>query len=156
VRRRARRPSRDLSRRSAGEPPTPVPTQPTVVRGSIFCDPLQLNPELSMGPFRVTQPNPTHQLRDPTQPNPPKTEKSRPNPTRPNPTQPMDNSDSTHQLTDPTQPDLLQVETFGPNPIQPNTTNNGAYSLVDRSAVESNLTAWCSQILSNRALKAST
>ena len=48
-------------------------------------------PELSTAPS-----NPTHQLTDPTQPNPPKTEKSRPDPTRPNPshgsTQPTDDS----------------------------------------------------------------
>jgi len=33
---------------------------------------------------------------DPTEPNPPKTEKSRPNPTRPNSTQPIDNSETSH------------------------------------------------------------
>ena len=32
-------------------------------------------PELSMGPFCVTQSNPTHQLTDPTQPNPLQVEK---------------------------------------------------------------------------------
>ena len=42
----------------------------------------------------------------------------------------------THRLTDPTQPP--HVEKFGPNPPQPTTTNNS--------------TAWCNQILSNRAL----
>ena len=42
-----------------------------------------------------------------------------------------------HQLIDSTQPNPLQVGKFGPNPTQPNTTNN--------------LTAWCNQILSDRA-----
>jgi len=37
-----------------------------------------------MGPFRVTKPNPTHQLTDPTQPNPLKVEKFGPNPTQHN------------------------------------------------------------------------
>jgi len=41
-----------------------------------------------MGPFRVTQPNPTHQLTEPTQPEPLQVEKFGPNPTQPNPTQP--------------------------------------------------------------------
>ena len=41
-----------------------------------------------MGPFSVTQPNPTHQLTDPTQPDPRQVEKSRPNPTHLNPTLP--------------------------------------------------------------------
>ena len=49
-------------------------------------------------------------------------------------------SNPTHQLTDPIQPSPLQVEKIGLNPTQPNTTNN--------------LTAWCNQILSNRALDA--
>jgi len=74
-----------------------------------------------------------------------------------------------YQLTDPTQPNPLQVKKIGPNPTRPNTTNNGANSLVVtyfytqnlssyrfpkpvRSAAESNLTAWCNRILSNRAL----
>ena len=48
-------------------------------------------------------------------------------------------SNPTHQLTDPTQLNPLQVGKFGPNATQPNTTN---------------LTAWCSQILSDRALNA--
>jgi len=39
-----------------------------------------------MGPFRVTQPNPTHQLTDPTQPDPLQVEKFGPNPTQPNTT----------------------------------------------------------------------
>jgi len=42
--------------------------------------------ELSVGPFCVTRPNPTHQLIDPTQPKP-----TQPNPTHGS-TQPMDNS----------------------------------------------------------------
>ena len=42
--------------------------------------------ELSMGPFRVTQPNATHQLTDPTQPNPLQVEKFGHNPTQPNTT----------------------------------------------------------------------
>jgi len=46
-----------------------------------------IHTELSVGPFCVTQPNPTHQLTDPTQPNPQQVEKFGPNPTRPNPTQ---------------------------------------------------------------------
>jgi len=37
-----------------------------------------LRPELSMGPFYVTQSNPAHRLVDPTQPNPIKILKSRP------------------------------------------------------------------------------
>ena len=48
-------------------------------------------------------------------------------------------SNPTHQLTDPTEPDPLQVGKFGPDPIQ-----------------LTNLTAWCNQILSNRALDAFT
>ena len=48
-------------------------------------------------------------------------------------------SDPTRQLTDPTRPNLLQVEKFRPNPIQ-----------------LTNLTAWCNQVLSNRALNALT
>jgi len=40
--------------------------------------------ELSMGPFCVTRPNPTHQLTDPTQPNPLQVKKIW---TRPDPTQ---------------------------------------------------------------------
>jgi len=48
-------------------------------------------------------------------------------------------SNPTHQLTDPIQLNPLQVGKFGPNATQPNTTN---------------LTAWCSQILSDRALNA--
>jgi len=92
-----------------------------------------VQPELSMGPFCVTRSNPTHPLTDQTQPNP------------------------------------LQVKKFGPNPTQPNTTDNGAYSLLVtfihgtyrfpvpvRSAVKSNLTAWCNQIISNRAVNALT
>jgi len=51
-------------------------------------------------------------------------------------------SNPTHQLNDPIQPSPLQVEKFGLNPTRPNTTNN--------------LTAWCNQILSNRALDALT
>ena len=57
----------------------------------------------------------------------------------------------------PTQPSPLQVKKIGANPTQPNTTNNKACSLVVtyfihradrfavpvRSAVKSNLTAWC-------------
>jgi len=53
-------------------------------------------------------------------------------------------SNQTHQLTDSTQPNQLQVETFGPNPTQPNPIQL------------TNVTAWCSQILSNRALNALT
>jgi len=41
------------------------------------------DPELSMGPFCVTRPNTTHQLTDPTQPNPLQVKKL--NSTRPNP-----------------------------------------------------------------------
>jgi len=48
---------------------------------------LRATPELSMGPFRVTQPNPTHQLTDPTQPDPIQVEKFGPNTTQPNPIQ---------------------------------------------------------------------
>jgi len=40
--------------------------------------------ELSMGPFCVTWSNPTHQLTDPTQPNPLQAGKFGPNPTQPN------------------------------------------------------------------------
>jgi len=40
--------------------------------------------ELSMGPFCVTRPNLTHQLTDPTQPNPLQVKKFGPNPTQPN------------------------------------------------------------------------
>jgi len=92
-----------------------------------------VQPELSMGPFCVTRSNPTHPLTDQTQPNP------------------------------------LQVKKIGPNPTQPITTDNGAYSLLVtfihgtyrfpvpvRSAVKSNLTAWCNQIISNRAVNALT
>ena len=43
-------------------------------------------PELSMGPFRVTRSNPTHQLTEPIQPNTLQVEKFGPNPTRPNTT----------------------------------------------------------------------
>jgi len=39
-----------------------------------------------MGPFCVTQSNPTHQLTDPTQPNPIQVGKYGPNPTQPNTT----------------------------------------------------------------------
>ena len=39
-----------------------------------------------MGPFCVTQSNPTHQLNDSTQPNPLQVENFGPNPTRPNTT----------------------------------------------------------------------
>ena len=39
--------------------------------------------ELSMGPFCVTQSIPTHQLTEPTQPNPIQVEKVGPNPTKP-------------------------------------------------------------------------
>ena len=74
------------------------------------------------------------------------------------------------------------MKKIGPNPTQTNITNHGAYSLVVtcfykrnsyrtfshyhfitlsdrfpvrvRSAVKSSLTAWCNQILSNRALNA--
>ena len=42
--------------------------------------------ELSVGPFCVTRSNPTHQLTDPTQPNPLEVEKFGPNPTQPNTT----------------------------------------------------------------------
>jgi len=48
------------------------------------------------------------------------------------------------------------VEKFGPNPTQPNITNNDWFPVAVRSAVQSNLTAWCNQILSNRALNALT
>jgi len=93
-------------------------------------------------------------------------------------------SNRTRQLTDPTLPYPLQVEKIEPNYTQLNTSNNGAYSLAVtsfytknlsrtfshyhlitpsgrfpvpvRSAVKSNLTAWCYQILSNRALNALT
>jgi len=41
--------------------------------------------QLSMGPYCVTRYNPTHQLTDPTQPNPLQVEKFGPNPTQPNP-----------------------------------------------------------------------
>jgi len=43
-------------------------------------------PELSTGPFCVTQSNPTHQLTDPTRPNPLQVEKLGPNPTQRNTT----------------------------------------------------------------------
>jgi len=79
-------------------------------------------------------------------------------------------SNPTHQLTDPTQPDPVQVKKLGPNRTQPNTTNNGAYSLVvtyfhtqnlwvsgtGQIGRKTNLTAWCNQLLSNRALSALT
>ena len=39
-----------------------------------------------MGPFYVTQSNPTHQVTDPTQVNPLQVEKIGPSPTQPNPT----------------------------------------------------------------------
>ena len=88
-------------------------------------------PELSMGPFCVTRYNPT-----------------------------------THQVTDSTQPNPLQVEKFGPNPTRPNTichwqhyhfvTTYNRFPVPVRSAVKSKLTAWCNQILSNRALNAVT
>jgi len=45
-----------------------------------------LTSELSVGPFCVTRPNPTHQLTDPTQPNPLQVEKFGLNPTQPNTT----------------------------------------------------------------------
>ena len=52
-------------------------------------------------------------------------------------------SNPTHQLTDPTQPTTSRKIW-----TQPNITNNGAYSsVVRRSAVKSNLTVWCNQIL---------
>jgi len=89
---------------------------------------LAVDSELSMGPFCVTRSNPTHQLTDPTQP-------------------------------------TTSGKIWTPHPTQTNTTNNGAYSLVAtfihrtyrfpvpvRSAIKSNLTAWCNQIVSNRAL----
>ena len=43
-------------------------------------------PELFIGPFCLTQSNPTHQLTDPTQPNPLQLEKFGPNSTQPNTT----------------------------------------------------------------------
>ena len=43
--------------------------------------------ELYMGPFCLTQSSPTHQLTEPTQPNPLQVEKFGPNPTQPNPIQ---------------------------------------------------------------------
>jgi len=69
----------------------------------------------------------------------------------------------------PHNPTHYKWKKIGPNPTRPNTTNNGANSLVVtyfytqnlssyrfpkpvRSAAESNLTAWCNRILSNRAL----
>ena len=89
---------------------------------------LAVDSQLSMGPFCVTRSNPTHQLTDPTQP-------------------------------------TTSGKIWTPHPTQTNTTNNGAYSLVVtfihrtyrfpvpvRSAIKSNLTAWCNQIVSNRAL----
>ena len=62
------------------------------------------------------------------------------------------------------------MEKFGPNTTQPNTTNNGAYNLVVTNFYTQNLsvsgtcligrkiklTAWCKQILSNRASNALT
>ena len=42
------------------------------------------NTELSLGLFCVTRSNPTHQLTDPTKPNPLQVEKFGPNPTQPN------------------------------------------------------------------------
>jgi len=58
-------------------------------------------------------------------------------------------------LCDPIQPNPLAywpVEKFGPNPIQ---LRNDRFSVPVRSAVNSNLTAWCDQILSNRDLSQS-
>jgi len=46
--------------------------------------------ELFMGPFCVTQSNPTHQLTDPTQPNPLQVEKLEPNATQTNTTNKFD------------------------------------------------------------------
>ena len=43
------------------------------------------SPKLSMDPFCVTRSNSTHQLTDPTQPNPLQVEKSPPNRTQPDP-----------------------------------------------------------------------
>ena len=73
---------------------------------SCISGPAHVVPQLSMGPFCVTRSNPTHQLTDPTQPitsgkiwtqpNPPKTEKSRPDPTQSNPMQPNPWVNPTH------------------------------------------------------------
>ena len=80
-------------------------------------------------------------------------------------------SNPTHQLTDP-----IQVENIGPDPTQPDTTNKGDYSLVVTYFYTQNLsrtfsqpsinlfmfftdhylTTSCNQMLSNRALNAST
>jgi len=48
---------------------------------------LMSNLELSMGPFCVTRHNPTHQLTDPTQPNPTQPTTSEKNWSQPDPTQ---------------------------------------------------------------------
>ena len=51
-----------------------------------------------------------------------------------------------------TQPNPLKAEKFGLNLTQPNTTSKDRFPVPERSAVKSHVTAWCNQILSNRAL----
>jgi len=40
------------------------------IKNNIMCWVLLFEPELSVGLFSSTEPNPTHQITDPTQPNP--------------------------------------------------------------------------------------
>ena len=64
-------------------------------------------PELSVGPFLITQPNPTHVLSNPTQPNPLISVNyvTQPNPTHKYPTQPNPTQHSSPIIQpDPTQP----------------------------------------------------
>jgi len=84
--------------------------------------------------IRVTQSNPTHQLTDPTQPNPLQLEKFGPHPTQPNTT-----NDRAYSL----------IVTYFIH-------RTYRFPVPVRSAVKSNLTAWWNQILSSRALKALT
>jgi len=95
--------------------------------------------ELSMGPFCVIQSNLTHQLTDPTQPNPLQVEKFGPNPTQHNTTNKFNclvqpnliwpcskciniilSNFSTSAIVHPTQPNPQKAEKSRPNPTQPN------------------------------------
>jgi len=89
-----------------------------------------------MGPFCVTRSNQTHQLTDPTQPNPLQVEKFGPNPTLPTAT-----NNGAYSLVVMYFLLLLNSDRF-PVPI--------------RSVVKLNLTAWCNKILSDLALNALT
>ena len=76
--------------------------------------------ELSMGPFCLSRSNPTHQLTDPSQPNPLQEDKKGPNPTQPNA--------NCHWLT---------LSLF--------ITPSDRFLVPVRSAVKSDLTVWCNK-----------